>query len=314
MCDGDDMKFQERDRQILQAIYNNDGVLAKRHLKAIFWPGKTWRAMERRLSRLHSAGYIAWPTLGQRKLFPIPEPVCWLGWQGALIMAGWYGLSVEPPKGSGENQLRVFHKRLRDQGIYWVREPRWSFLAHDLAVADFRLAAERGLRQLPNYTLEVWLPESRFRIAPDVITYMAKKGNGKTVRLKKAVLPDAYFEILDEDRRRSGAPNKARFLLEIDMGTHDHPSFAREKTVPGVAYIQSPAYKERFGCNSGHWLVVTNGDERRLRNLMQHTLEKVSLRASLFYFTRLETIATHNVFKDRAWWQAGQEHPIAILT
>ena len=65
-----------------QTIYANDGVLARRHLKALFWPEMTKQAMEQRLSTLYHNGYLNWPNLEQRRTKPIPEPVVWLGWRG----------------------------------------------------------------------------------------------------------------------------------------------------------------------------------------------------------------------------------------
>jgi hypothetical protein len=72
------MRFQKRAGEILQAIYHNDGVLAMRHLKELFWPDKTLRAMEQRLPQLHKIGSVDWPNNNQYKTNPIPEPVCWL--------------------------------------------------------------------------------------------------------------------------------------------------------------------------------------------------------------------------------------------
>jgi hypothetical protein len=63
------------------------------------------------------------------------------------------------------------------------------------------------------------------------------------------VCPDAYFEIIDESRRMSGEPHIARFLLELDMSTHDNPSFGREKAAAGAAYIKSSKFRVRFGNN-----------------------------------------------------------------
>lgn len=62
------MRFQNRDAHILMKIYENDGVLARRHVKDIFWPGKTMRAMEVRLSKLQRHEYISWPSLEHKKL------------------------------------------------------------------------------------------------------------------------------------------------------------------------------------------------------------------------------------------------------
>jgi hypothetical protein len=127
----------------LQALHEHDGLLAKRHLKAMFWPEATWRAMEMRLSLLYHQGYLDWPTREQFRTKPIPEPICWLGWKGISWIAG--GLAGDmvwnnPP---GEAQLRKLAVRLRQYGIPWLREPRWSQLGHDLAVVDVWLTVKR---------------------------------------------------------------------------------------------------------------------------------------------------------------------------
>ena len=59
------MRFQDRDFEIIQTIYNNDGVLAKRQLHQLFWPGNSIRAMEKRLSKLNHGEYLAWPSRDQ---------------------------------------------------------------------------------------------------------------------------------------------------------------------------------------------------------------------------------------------------------
>ena len=55
------MRFQTRDGEILQAIYEYGGLLAGRHLQEMFWPDKSLRAMQKRLSELFTNGYIARP-------------------------------------------------------------------------------------------------------------------------------------------------------------------------------------------------------------------------------------------------------------
>src|SRR5688572_479726 len=76
------MRFQPRDGALLQALCSYDGVLARRHLKQLFWAQASVRAMEMRLSLLHRQGYVDWPSPEQRRLYAIPEPICWLGWKG----------------------------------------------------------------------------------------------------------------------------------------------------------------------------------------------------------------------------------------
>ena len=211
------MRFQPRDGEILKAIFDNDGVLGKRHLKNWFWPDKTWRAMEQRLSKLYRAGYISWPSRDQRKNYPIPEPVCWLGWKGALYIAELFGVDIVPPANVNENQLRIFQRHLRQNGIRWVREPRWSMLRHDLAVTDFRVAVTASLGQLPGFTLRKWVTESEFRSNMDKVMFRVSNGDGSVRTIERGICPDAYFEIVNEEHRARNEPHKIRLLLELDL-------------------------------------------------------------------------------------------------
>lgn len=201
------MKFQERDCEILLTILRNDGVHAKRQIKSISWFQSSWRAMERRLAKLCQNSYVSWPSREHRKIYPVSEPICWLGWRGALYIAGKYGVTINEPKSGNENQLRILQKSLREGGIHWVREPRWILLRHDIAVVDFRLAMERSVGEIPSLIINNWLLESVFRSDMDRVNYSYKNRNKKVVQAKKGVCPDAYFEIIDESRRMSGEPH-----------------------------------------------------------------------------------------------------------
>jgi hypothetical protein len=308
------MRFQLRDDEILRTIHENQGVVAKRQLKRLFWPDKSNRSMEIRLSKLCQTGYICWPSIDQYKVNPIPEPICWLGWKGILHLAGLFGVNVPVPTGTNENQLRMLQKNLYDQGINWVREPRWSLLRHDLVVIDFKLKVMDEIAHLPGFSVENWKYDTEFRSDPDLVSYTAKDRNGIFKQLKKRVLPDGYFEIVDEERRSRGEADRVRFLLEIDMSTHDNPSFGIEKVAPGVAYIKSPAFKTRFGFNSGRWLVVTNGGRIRLRNLMRQTRENAREDSGLFFFTTLTDIENSYPLTSPIWQQVDREEPRALLS
>lgn len=195
------MYFQERDGEIVTALSRYDGVLAKRHLRSLFWPGASWRAMEMRLSLLYHQGYLDWPNAEQWRTKPIPEPMCWLGWKGALWLAGRSGIDVQPPRAVNESQLRLLNNRLREQGWRWLREPRWNQLRHDLTVVDVRLAIERAVGGLPYLTLEDWVLESEFRAVPDEVEYTVTLGNGKRLHKKRGVIPDGYFVLVDHYRQ-----------------------------------------------------------------------------------------------------------------
>jgi hypothetical protein len=304
------MQFQERDGAILAAIYEYGGVLARRHLKSMFWPEATLRAALKRLAKLVDNGYLARPTTHQRKTQPIPEPVYWLGWKGILWIAAQTGAAVEPPTNQGENQMRRLARRLRDRGIRWLREPRWIQLAHDLAVVDFRLAVERAVGEVPALRLEQWIHESEFRSDGDTVEYRIAGRDGKVRQAKKRVYPDSYFVVVDEGRLAQGLLARARFLLELDHATHANERFGREKVAPGLAYVKSPEYKARFGENSGRWLVVTTG-RVRMRNLMRQTRQVAG--AGVFLFTTFDWLDTGNVLTDPVWRQVGREEPMPLL-
>src|SRR5258706_9748311 len=92
------IRFQLRDEDILEAIYGYGGVLAKRQLKEMFWPDKSWRAMEKRLSKLYHNGYLNWPNQEQWRRGANP-PTVWLVHRGgALPLGGGGGAASGPPR------------------------------------------------------------------------------------------------------------------------------------------------------------------------------------------------------------------------
>jgi hypothetical protein len=301
------MRFQERDGELLSAIYRYDGVLAKRQVKELFWPNASWRAMEMRLSLLYHQGYLDWPGLDAWRTNDIPEPICWLGWKGALWIAGRLGVDVAISGVPSEAHLHRLENTLHTQGVRWVREPRWSQLAHDVTIVDIRRAVEEAVRTVSTLTLETWVAEGIFRTRTDVVEYVARGG-----KKRKGVRPDGYFVLLDERRRKQGLPARARFLLEVDMATHDIGSFADEKVLAGRAYVRSQAYGVRFGDNSGRWLVVTTTDIRR-DNLMHQTHQVVGTDTQMFLFTTLGQVMQANILTAPIWWQAGSETPMPLF-
>jgi len=307
------MRFQERDGAILSAIYEYGGVLARCHLKHMFWPDATLRAVLKRLAKLVNDGYLARPTSHQRKTQPIPEPVYWLDWKGVIWIAGQNNVVVSPPANQGENQMRRLAKQLRDQGIRWMREPRWLQLAHDLAVVDFRLAVEQAAREVPALSLEEWINEGEFRSDGDTVEYQITGFDGTVRRVNKRVYPDSYFVVVDKRRLAQGLLARARFLLERDNATHANPRFGREKVAPGLAYIKSPEYKARFGDNSGRWLVVTTGGVR-MRNLMRQTKQVARAGARIFLFVTFDQLKTGNILTGPFWWQVGRREPVSLFT
>jgi hypothetical protein len=307
------MRFQPRDNEIIFAIFKYDGVLSRRHLKVKFWPNATTQAMERRLSLLKMNGFLDWPSKDHRRIHPISEPVIWLGWRGILHIAGSLEIVVKPPVNHRENQLRLLARRLREAGIRWQREPRWSQLAHDIAVNDFRLAVEGSVEKWPSLTLETWLPEGEFLTDTDTIEFAFTNRNGRSIKKRRGIRPDGFFVILDHLRQINGSPARARYLLELDNSTHPLDRFGNEKAIAGLEYIRSQAYKDRFKFNSGRWLIVCVSP-KRMANLKSQTEKVLGNEARNFYFTTLDKTTPKTVFNAPIWLQGGAKNPETLVT
>lgn len=310
------MRFQTRDSQILLAVHEYGGVLAQRHIQHKFWADKSVRAVQNRLAKLHEHEYLQRPTRQQRQTQPIPadtRSVYWLDWKGMLWVARHYGLKVEQPKTNSDYQKRKLAKALREGGLHWLREPRWTQLAHDLAVVDVRLAVEQAVSDKRGLALEGWVVESAFRAELDVVEYALEDKDGQVQKDKRGVCPDGFFVIADNARQAQGQEFRARLLLELDMATHSNPYFGRAKVAPYAAYITSEPYRKRFGANTGRWLVVATG-QRRLENLKRQTERRIGAAAGLFYFTTFQLTQSRNILADPIWWPAGQEEPVALFS
>jgi hypothetical protein len=270
----------------------------------MFWPKATSQAMERRLSLLHNNAYLDWPSKEHRRIHPIPEPVVWLGWRGATHLASQLNLEIAPPDNDGETQVRAFARRLRGVGVRWQREPRWSQLAHDIGAVDFRLAVEKSVRHWPSLELETWMSEGDFLTDTDRIAFSFKDRRGKTIKKTRGVRPDSFFVLRDHLRLIKGAPARARFLLEFDNSTHPLDRFGKEKALAGLAYIRSEAYRQRFGYNSGRWLVVCVS-QTRLENLKTQTEKVLGKGAVNFHFTTLEQVLRSDVLSAPIWIRGG---------
>lgn len=297
------MQFQQRDAQILTAIYDYGGVLSRTQLKGMFWPGKSWRAMEVRLAKLRNASYLASPD-GKQRQTPTPASIVWLAAKGVLQVAQGHGIEVDLPSRLNENTSRKLEKTLRKEGIFWAREPAWSKLGHDLTLVDIRRAIEKAIGSVTNLRIEEWISEHAFRSQPDRITYqVTKKGLAKT--FTREVIPDGSFTLIDSVRQLESKPHQARFLLELDMGTHSNPNFGRFKVAPYAAYVGSKPFVERFGGRTARWLVITTGAVR-LRNLMAQCRTHARAKASLFWFVLLKDVLTSNPLSDPIWQILGQ--------
>ncbi|NLF79094.1 MAG: hypothetical protein GX573_25660 [Chloroflexi bacterium] len=266
------MHFTRRDGRILEAIHACDGMLGDYQIRRMFFTGE--RQCRGRLSLLFQHGYLARPD--RRLRASLACMVYWLDRRGAEYVAGLSGSPVE--------------------AMGWRREPRWSQVEHDLAVNDFRLDVMEACARRPGFALEEWIPEGEFLARPDTVSVpRAERRQGK-----RQVRPDGFCVI------RQGA-YRSRLLLELDRATEDNPRFARQKVLPGIAYLRSDAYKRRFGYGSGRWLVVTTS-QRRLRNMKAQAERAAGEQARVFYFTTSDVITPETVLTAPIWFRgAGPE-------
>ncbi|GIL13919.1 MAG: hypothetical protein BroJett038_26390 [Chloroflexota bacterium] len=272
------MRLTDRDKRILEAVHSFDGLLADYQIRALFFTGKT--QMQIRTKLLFQHGYLARPD--RRRRAALPCMVYWLTQQGAAYIAGLAG------------QAR--------QELVWRREPKWSQIEHDLSVNDLRITIIQTCRATPALTLEQWIPQSAFWAYPDTVEYVEPPG--KT--LKRRVRPDGYCVISLHQKR-------FRLLWELDRRTEDNPRFVREKVYPGLAYLRSAAYRQRFGYNAGKWLLVTTG-ERRLANMKRQTEQAVGRDAKVFYFTTLPQINPDTILTAPIWLRGGETMPRPLFT
>ena len=115
--------------------------------------------------------------------------------------------------------------------------------------------------------------------------------------------PDGFFSLKTKKHR-------IRYLLEIDRSTEDNPRFLREKILPGLAYVKSRKYAERFGARSGRWLVVTTGKQRMENMLRQARIAKAE---GLFYFTTYDQINPATLLSAPIWRRVDRKEKMPFV-
>jgi hypothetical protein len=270
------MRLTERDRRIMEAIHAYDGMLGFSQLKRLFFTGES--QAKYRLMLLYQNGYL--DRLDQAQRRKVPEMIYWLDNKGAQLVASLYGTPFKE--------------------FLWRKQPRWFQMEHDLVVNDFRLDIEAACDNDPDIDMQVWIAESEFWSDPDRVSYTYRDH-----QYKRNIRPDGYFML-------STPEHYLRYLLEIDRSTEDNPRFYREKILPGLAYVKSDAYEQRFGHKTGRWLVVTTG-ERRLNNMLRQAQRAKT--KGLFYFTTFERISANTILRVPIWQREDRDElvPLVIL-
>ena len=268
------LRLTERDKHILEAVHFYDGILSFPQVQRMFFTGKS--QAEQRLKLLYQNGYLARLDKEQRRR--LPEMIYWLDKKGAELVASLEGTPLSE--------------------FTWRKEPRWFQVEHDLTVNNFRLDLLEACNHDLDINLDSWIPENEFWAYPDKITYLYQ---GK--QIARNIRPDGFFILTTKEHR-------IRYLLEIDRSTEDNHRFFRDKILPGLAYLGSKAYENRFGHRSGRWLVVTTG-ERRMKNMLSQA--RLADAKGLFYFTIFDKITPGTLLQSPIWSRADRNESVPLL-
>ncbi len=265
----------------MESIHAYDGMMSLSQIDQLFFSGNGRTQPRHRMRCLYNHGYVNMPSAKTIHQIPYGVTLYWLNTKGAAVVAALQGKSLK--------------------GFRWRKIPRYSQVTHDLAVNDFRIQVGNASQRQQDMTLLDWQPEGEFLSYPDMVQYQLPNGSHK----RRQIRPDGFFTL---EHRQHHSP--FAFLLEIDMSTEHNPRFGREKVIPGVAYLKSEAFHQRFGLRYGRFLVVTTG-ERRMHNLKAQT-ERVGGQG-LFYFTTFDQVTNNTVLNSPIWYLAGEEQPRSIM-
>lgn len=278
------IQLTERDKQIFECIHAFDGVMSLKQIDQLFFSGAGGTWARERMRALVAHDLLRSPKPDEQHKVPRGERVYWLGREGAKLVAGLRGDGL--------------------QSFTWRKTARWSKLRHDLAVNDFRLTVTKTVATSPTLTLKLWVHEGEFLANPDTVQYANRQGK----RMKRQVRPDSFFAI--QQTRFGGKTSDFAYLLEIDMATEHNPRFVREKVRPGLAYLKSNQYLERFGYRFGRWLVVTTS-QRRLENMVRHAGQAGA--QGMFYFTTFAQVTAESAISAPIWTVVGKSEPVCLI-
>ncbi len=264
------VELTTRDKQIFETIYQYEGVLADYQLERLFF--HSHRRMQGRMSLLFHAGYLNRFTRQQQAMYGFMA--YFLDEKALNYLAAAQG---------------VERKALQARG----RDERTALIPHDVKLNDVRITIMQALQHLPQVQFVTWINSRTFWAQHDTVEYTDTNQRKR----KRYIRPDGYFHVMSPGVE---SPRHSRFLLELDMRTEHNARFVVEKVLPGLAYIRSEVYRERFGANAGRWLVVTTG-ERRLANMIV-AAEKVGRVAKAFYFTTFDLATMPGAFFTQPIW------------
>ncbi len=278
------MRLTDRDYAILLTVHNHDGILSLDQVYRWFFDDRDQRNFRRRLSLLCQHGYLQRATHAQ--LRTLPEPIVWLTKAGARLVASRQDIP-----------FREFP---------WRETPRWSKVAHDILLNEFRHTVEIATQAQPEFELEQWDGQDELlRLLRTKVTFRNHRGE----RQQRLVQPDGMFSLLHYTKQQQ--THRLRFLVELDNSTESISRFARDKVYAGIQFVHSPMYQqETDSTTAARFLVVINGPERRFHN-MRHDVIRAG-GSAYFFFARLADVTPDTALTGAIWHLAHLDRPFSL--
>src|SRR5260221_3216322 len=177
------LQLQDRDRRLLLALHQYNGVLSDIQIQALIPFG--YRSFARRIGQLEQAGYLA------RRTCQLGCIVNFLTRAGAIEVASLKGAAFSAFK--------------------WRRPgERWPEVPHDVRTNEFVIALEQAIGDIPGMSVLESLSDYELRRFPDQIILTGQRGG----KFKYSVYPDWFFQLVGK-HPVTGHEHRFRYLLEI---------------------------------------------------------------------------------------------------
>ncbi len=268
------IKLTQRDRELLTTLYHYDGMLSVDQIHRWFWPGRSKRKAQERISELFQNGYLRRPQ--RSELHRLPESIVLLDKKAMEVIAETLDLDFS-------------EVRLRS-------ELRVSRVAHDILLNEFRYTFTQALKEHPAYILEQWCGQDELvQLFPSALPYRDHAGQ----RREKLIRPDGYVHFFVKPNEATRG-YRLRFLVELDNSTESNVRFGRDKVAPGVHFIHSPMYQEQLKAQSGRFMVIVAGSERKFHNLRSDIMAAGG--SAFFICTRLDWVTSESALQQAIWY------------
>ncbi len=283
--------------EVLKGIYTHEGVMSQRQIIKRFFPGctSTWPEVrlthyfDHRLLKKHDASFVNGEQLGEIVYTLDAVGARYLGSQqcvacGYINPNGPRRMGYRPCAQCG--QVNKGRKAVAaGLPLKWRRNPRWSTLAHDLKINDFRLAVTLAAAASPRFELIQWISEYEL-----------------SQQFKTRGRLDGFFRLRRPSPTRPGQVEELAVLPEIDMANHPLDRFVKRKVKPALSFVGSAKYEQAFGVLYGTCFIITTS-QQRLENLKAKTEEAGG--NGRFYFTTFDEVHENTVLTASIWQLAG---------